>query len=180
MGSSDSKQAPLQPFEKPGGVTELWELGLEKNHDLLKKALQPLHPNTFNVTDNERERHLAEICDLFEKSKDEFSRNALHHAMYALNPDAACRLLVLGMNPSSTDCAGRTPAHWLVVKWRKSAPTIQNSRMDLPEFARTVWLCRPALFAADWENQTAHSYSVQTLEVRLISSIKSVMLFVRF
>jgi ankyrin repeat protein len=175
MGQSDSKQSskPLQPFEKPADVSELWELGLDKNHELLKKALEPFHPHTYCVTSEERRRHLAEICDLIEKSRDENGKNALHHAMYAMNADAACRLLALGMNPSSVDCAGRTPAHWLVVKQSQPLSTqpaqiSKNSRMDLAEFAKIVWLCRPALSAVDWEKRTAHSYAVSRLEVRLL------------
>jgi ankyrin repeat protein len=169
MGQDLSKHAgipgTLQPFEKPAGVSELWELGLAKNHELLNTALQPFGPHIFHVTDEATERHLAEICDLFEKSRDENARNALHHAMYSLNPDAACKLLALGMNPSSVDCAGRTPAHWLVMKRTQPALENQTSQISIQDLVKVLWLCRPALSAADWEKETVHSYALARLKV---------------
>ena len=171
MGQTESscaaKPSPLQPFEKPAGVNELWELGLDKNHELLEKALRPFLPTKFYVTSEATERHLAEICDMFEKSRDENARNALHHAMFALNGDAACRLLALGMNPSAVDCAGRTPAHWMVMK--RSVPPSTNSKMGLVLLAQTLSLCRPALFAVDWEKKTAHFHAIDRLQVSCLS-----------
>jgi hypothetical protein len=75
---------------------------------------------------------------------------------------AVCKLLALGMDPSTTDCAGRTPSHYLAMK-HSSKWTASRCNMQAIELVKVLWQCQPKLYAQDYEDRTAFDYAKETV-----------------
>jgi hypothetical protein len=131
----------------PFTAADLWQLGLEKNWDELKRILAPVINAKFAVTDLRHRLLIDDIRQRFDSSKDNRGYTILSIILYTnaadkkKMADVADCVLSLGIHP---DLPGKNA-------WR---PAHTVGALALVELVPTVYACRPDMKALNGLNRT--------------------------
>jgi hypothetical protein len=150
-----------RPFEDG----DLWQLGLEKNWEELKRILAPITGKNIAVTEQKQRLLMDDIRRKFDSATDGDGRTIVStilatDAAYqckARMADALELVLSVGAHPDMPDAGSSRPAHLI-------------SERALVEFVATIFACRPDMCARNGRVHTPYSASTSSYVSEILNA----------